>query len=167
MLQCHCLPYHIPSLATSGAAGQSRALAATRVTQLWLLIYGLKRRSPAWAGGRAVGSRRQQRPGKHSPPYSLSSSSGGDYSGAPSHTKINKQFLRSQGNFATLNKSLQSQLWLHFTLTSSLTVPSFQDQLEARAKRIKKAKQTTTEEKNLKSKVKLSRPALALPSPLS
>lgn len=138
MLQCHRLPYHIPSLAISGAAGQSPALAATRVTQLWLLIYGLKRRSPAWTGGRAAGSRRQQRPGKHSPPHSLSSGSAGDYSGAPSHTKINKQFLRSQGNFATLNKSLQSQLWLHFTLTSSLTVPSFQDQLEARAKRIKK-----------------------------
>lgn len=74
---------------------------------------------------------------KHSPLCSLSSGSAGDYSGAPSHTKINKQFLRSPGNFATLNKSLQSQLWLHFTLTSSLTVPSIQDQLEARVERIK------------------------------
>lgn len=39
-------------------------LAATRVNQLWLLIYRLKRRPPAQAGGRASGGRRQQRPGE-------------------------------------------------------------------------------------------------------
>lgn len=75
-------------------------------------------------------------------PLLPSSGSAGDYSEASSHTKINKQFQRSPGNFATLNKSLQSQLWLHFTLTSSLTVPSFQDQLETCAKRIKQKQST-------------------------
>lgn len=111
--------------------------------QLWLLIYRLKRQPPDKEGGRAAGCRRQPRPNETGAyALSLSSGSAGDYSGAPSHTKINKQFQRSPGNFATLNKSLQSQLWLHFTLTSSLTVPSFQDQLEARAERIK-TKQNT------------------------
>lgn len=76
------------------------------------------------------------------PPQLTSGGSAGDYSEAPSRTKINKQFQRSPGNFATLNKSLQSQLWLHFTLTSSLTVPSFQDQLETCAKRIKQKQST-------------------------
>lgn len=108
------------------------------------------------------------------PLCSLSSGSAGDYSRAPSHTKINKQFICSPGNFATLNKSLQSQLWLHFTLTSSLTVPSFQDQLEARAKRKTNKKHshshthTKTNQKTgkkLKSKVKLSSPASPHHSP--
>lgn len=122
----------------------------------------LKKRPPAQAGGRAARAGGSRDLAKHSPLCSLSSGSAGDYSGAPSHTKINKQFLRSPGNFGTLNKSLQSQLWLHFTLTSSLTAPSFQDQLEACAKRIKtKTKHSKQQGENLKSKVKLSSPALS------
>lgn len=120
-------PLHTPkSLPPLPGASQTEGRAQH---QLRLRTYRLKPTSTGERGSRGLA--------KHSPLCSLSSGSAGDYSGAPSHTKINKQFLRSPGNFATLNKSLQSQLWLHFTLTSSLTVPSIQDQLEARVERIK------------------------------
>jgi len=53
---------HQPLLEQPSAGLQE--LAATRVSQLWLLIYRLKRRPPAQAGGGAAGGRRQQRPGE-------------------------------------------------------------------------------------------------------
>lgn len=144
------LPYSFNGHFWSSGAESSvglQELAATRVKPLQV-----KEETTSTGRRKSIHrGRRQQRPVEAL--CSLSSGSVDDYSRAPSHTKINKQFLRSPGNFATLNKSLQSYLRLHFTLTSSLTVPSFQDQLEARAKRIKnKAKQNNNREKTWKAR---------------